>query len=162
MSPRRHKNPIPTVDVIIEHNSRILMIRRKYEPYKGSLALPGGFVNEGERIEDAARREAKEETSLNIGLRDILGVYSDPRRDPRGHLMSTVFVGIIPADNNTDPGQASARDDAAKIEWTNLEDFDSTNIAFDHKRILFDYKTWKLCGGTFWSSKVGSTLVPFE
>ena len=152
MSPRQHKNPIPTVDVIIEQDSRILMIRRKYEPYKGSLALPGGFVNEGERIEDAARREAKEETSLNIGLKNILGVYSDPNRDPRGHLMSTVFVGIIPTDNNTNSMRASARDDAAKIEW----------VGFDHRRILSDYKIWKLCGGTFWSSKDESTLVPFE
>ena len=162
MSPRQHKNPIPTVDVIIEQDSRILMIRRKYEPYKGSLALPGGFVNEGERIEDAARREAKEETSLNIGLKDILGVYSDPNRDPRGHLMSTVFVGIIPTDNNTNSMRASARDDAAKIEWVSLKDLESINLAFDHRRILSDYKIWKLCGGTFWSSKDESTLVPFE
>lgn len=162
MPQRQHKNPIPTVDVIIEQNSRILMIRRKYEPYKGSLALPGGFVNEGERIEDAARREAKEETSLNIGLQNILGVYSDPDRDPRGHLMSTVFVGIIPTDNTTNSIRASAREDAAKIEWVSFKNFESINFAFDHKRILLDYKTWKLCGGTFWSSKDESTLVPFE
>lgn len=153
MSSRRHKNPIPTVDVIIEQNSRILMIRRKNEPYKGFLALPGGFVNEGERIEDAARREANEETSLNIGLRDILGVYSDPKRDPRGHLMSTVFVGMIPVDNDTEPMQASAQDDAADIEWINLEALDNSNIAFDHKKILCDYKVWKMSSGTFWSSK---------
>jgi 8-oxo-dGTP diphosphatase len=151
MSSSRHKNPIPTVDIIIEQNSRILMIRRKNEPYKGYLALPGGFVNEGERIEDAAKRETSEETSLNIDLKDILGVYSDPKRDPRGHLMSTVFVGMIPVDN--EPVQASAHDDAAKIEWINLEALDNSNIAFDHKKILFDYKAWKLSSSTFWSSK---------
>ena len=156
MSLSRHKNPIPTVDIIIEQNSRILMIRRKNEPYKGCLALPGGFVSEGERIEDAAKRETNEETSLNIDLRDILGVYSDPKRDPRGHLMSTVFVGMIPVDNDTEPVQASAHDDAAKIEWINLEDLDNSNIAFDHKKVLADYKAWKLSSGTFWSSKNAS------
>ncbi len=159
MSSNRHKNPIPTVDIIIEQNSRILMIRRKNEPYKGCLALPGGFVNEGERIEDAARRETNEETSLNIGLRDILGVYSDPQRDPRGHLLSTVFVGIIPVDNEIGAVQASAQDDAVEIEWIYLESLDNCNIAFDHKKILFDYKAWKLSGGTFWSSKHESNTI---
>src|SRR5919106_2146540 len=153
MSSNRHKNPIPTVDIIIEQDSRILMVRRKNEPYKGCLALPGGFVNEGERIEDAARREANEETSLNIGLSEILGVYSDPKRDPRGHLMSTVFIAMIPVGNDTEAVRASAQDDAAEIHWINLDDLDNSTIAFDHKKILFDYKVWKQSSGTFWSSK---------
>jgi len=157
MSRGRHRNPIPTVDVIIEQNSRILMIRRKNDPYKGCLALPGGFVDEGERIEDAAIREANEETSLNIHLVDILGVYSDPKRDLRGHLISTVFVGIVPTDNLS--VEASAQDDASEVEWINLEAINKSNIAFDHKKILFDYKAWKESGGTFWSSKDQSNLV---
>lgn len=157
MSTGRHRNPIPTVDVIIEQNSRILMIRRKNDPYKGCLALPGGFVDEGERIEDAAIREANEETSLNINLVDILGVYSDPKRDLRGHLISTVFVGIVPTDNLS--VEASAQDDASEVEWINLEAINKRNIAFDHKKILFDYKAWKGSGGTFWSSKDQSNLV---
>jgi 8-oxo-dGTP diphosphatase len=157
MSRGRHRNPIPTVDVIIEENSRILMIRRKNDPYKGCLALPGGFVDEGERIEDAAIREANEETSLNIHLVDILGVYSDPKRDLRGHLISTVFVGIVPTDNLS--VEASAQDDASEVEWINLEAINKSNIAFDHKKILFDYKAWKESGGTFWSSKDQSNLV---
>jgi 8-oxo-dGTP diphosphatase len=156
MSTERHRNPIPTVDVIIEQNSRILMIRRKNEPYKGCLALPGGFVDEGERIEDAARREANEETSLNIHLVGILGVYSDSKRDPRGHLISTVFVGIVPSDNVA--VEASAQDDASEVEWINLEAVIKSNIAFDHKKILSDYKVWKQSGGTFWSSKDESNL----
>jgi ADP-ribose pyrophosphatase YjhB (NUDIX family) len=159
MSSNRHKNPIPTVDIIIEQNSRILLIRRKNEPYKGCLALPGGFVNEGERIEDAARREANEETSLNIGVSEILGVYSDPKRDPRGHLMSTVFVAILPLGNDTEPVQASAQDDAEEIYWIYLDALDNSNIAFDHKKILFDYKAWKLSCGTFWSSKRKSNAI---
>ena len=157
MSTGRHRNPIPTVDVIVEQNSRILMIRRKNDPCKGCLALPGGFVDEGERIEDAARREANEETSLNIHLVDILGVYSDPKRDPRGHLISTAFVGIAPTDNLS--VEASAQDDASGVEWIKLEAIDKSNIAFDHKKILFDYKVWKETGGTFWSSKDESNLV---
>ena len=157
MSTERHRNPIPTVDVIIEQNSRILMIRRKNDPYKGCLALPGGFVDEWEKIEDAARREANEETSLNIHLVDILGVYSDPKRDPRGHLISTVFVGIVPSDNVS--VEASAQDDASEVEWIKFEAIIKSNIAFDHKKILFDYKVWKESGGTFWSSKDQSNLV---
>jgi len=151
MSTGRHRNPIPTVDVIIEQNSRILMIRRKNDPYKGCLALPGGFVDEGEKIEDAAIREANEETSLNIHLVDILGVYSDPKRDLRGHLISTVFVGIVPTDNLS--VEASAQDDASEVEWINLEAINK------NKKILFDYKAWKESGGTFWSSKDQSNLV---
>jgi ADP-ribose pyrophosphatase YjhB (NUDIX family) len=150
-----YKNPIPTVDVIIEHNSKILMVKRKNDPYKGCLALPGGFVNDGERIEDAARREVNEETSLDIGLLDILGVYSDPKRDPRGHLMSTVFVGTYSVDNDFKP---SARDDAEEIGWVSMEALYNSNIAFDHKKILFDYQAWKVSGGTFWSSKDRSDM----
>ena len=149
----RHKNPVPTVDIIIECNSRILMIRRKNEPYKGCLALPGGFINEGERVEDAAKREASEETTLNVDVVEILGVYSDPKRDPRGHLMSTVFVGTIPFDNDTEALQASARDDAVGIEWIYLDALNISDIAFDHKKILIDYNIWKKSRGTFWSSK---------
>ena len=149
-----YKNPVPTVDVIVEDNSRILMIKRKNEPYRGYLALPGGFVNEGEKIEDAARREINEETSLNIDLVEILGVYSDPKRDPRGHVMSTVFVGIILSDTDSGPLELTAGDDAEGIEWLTLEVLSNSNIAFDHKKILLDYKDWKVSGCTFWSSKV--------
>ncbi|MGB6589920.1 MAG: NUDIX hydrolase [Candidatus Nitrosopolaris sp.] len=89
----QHKNPTPTVDIIIEDDSRILLVKRRNEPFKDHLVLPGAFVNEGEKVEDAAKREALEETSLDVDLIDILGVYSDPTRDPRGHNMSTVFIG---------------------------------------------------------------------
>jgi ADP-ribose pyrophosphatase YjhB (NUDIX family) len=87
----QHKNPTPTVDIIIEDDSRILLIKRKNEPFKDHLVLPGGFVNEGKKVEDAAKREGKkvEETSLDVDLIDILGFYSDRTRDPRGHNMST-------------------------------------------------------------------------
>ena len=151
MKEQRYRNPTPTVDTIIQRDSRILLVKRKNDPFKGYLVLPGGFVNEGERVEDAAKREVKEETSLNIELLDILGVYSDPTRDPRGHMMSTVFIGKI--SSNNDKVDAVAQDDAAAIEWISLEVIDTRNVGFDHKRIISDYKTWKTSGGTFWSSK---------
>jgi ADP-ribose pyrophosphatase YjhB (NUDIX family) len=146
-----HKNPTPTVDIIIEEASRILLIKRKNEPFKDHLALPGGFVNEAEKVEDAAKREAQEETSLVVDLIDILGVYSDPKRDPRGHNMSTVFIGR--PRNGSDEIKAVANDDAAEIEWINIEEVGDKKLGFDHRHILLDYKRWKQFGGSFWSSR---------
>lgn len=123
------------------------MVRRKNEPFKGLLALPGGFINEGETAEDAARREALEETSLEIEPIEILGVYSDPKRDPRKHVMSVVFVGIVTG------GTERAGDDAREIEWVDLATIESPKIAFDHMKMIRDYQMWKVAGGTFWSSK---------
>jgi 8-oxo-dGTP diphosphatase len=151
MNEKHYKNPTPTVDAIIQKNSQILLIERKKEPFKGHLVLPGGFVNEGERVEDAAKREVKEETSLDIVLLEILGVYSEPGRDPRGHVMSTVFIGEI--SKVSYKVDAIAQDDAAAIEWLNLEEVVNTRFGFDHRRIIIDYIKWKQFGGTFWSSK---------
>jgi 8-oxo-dGTP diphosphatase len=151
MNEKHYKNPTPTVDAIIQKNSQILLIERKKEPFKGYLVLPGGFVNEGERVEDAAKREVKEETSLDIVLLEILGVYSEPGRDPRGHVMSTVFIGEI--SKVSYKVDAIAQDDAAAIEWLNLEEVVNTRFGFDHRRIIIDYVKWKQFGGTFWSSK---------
>lgn len=151
MNEKHYKNPTPTVDAIIQKNSQILLIERKKEPFKGYLVLPGGFVNEGERVEDAAKREVKEETSLDIVLLEILGVYSEPGRDPRGHVMSTVFIGEI--SKVSYKVDAIAQDDAAAIEWLNLEEVVNTRFGFDHRRIITDYIKWKQFGGTFWSSK---------
>ena len=146
-----YRNPVPTVDSIIQRDSQILLVRRKKEPFKDHLVLPGGFVNEGERVEDAAKREVKEETSLDIEVTDILGVYSEPKRDPRGHITSTVFIGKILLSNNKI--DAKAQDDAAAIEWIDIEQADSVKFGFDHKKIISDYKKWKQIRGTFWSSK---------
>jgi 8-oxo-dGTP diphosphatase len=153
-----YKNPIPTVDIIIQMNSRILLVKRRNEPFRGYMAMPGGFVNEGETVEDAAKREVKEETSLNIELIDILGVYSDPKRDPRGHNMSTVFIGKIPTIRNGRV-KAAAADDALELQWMDLEVIPNEKFAFDHKNILKDYLEWKESGGTFWSSKATRTGI---
>lgn len=144
-----YRNPAPTVDVILQNGPKVLMIRRKKEPFANRLALPGGFVNEGEAVEDAARREVMEETSLEIEPIDILGVYSDPRRDPRKHVMTVVFIGIIISHD------AKAADDAASIEWVDINDVEKikNELAFDHYQILQDYRRWRGSGGTFWSTK---------
>ncbi|MDQ6724296.1 MAG: NUDIX hydrolase [Thermoproteota archaeon] len=147
----QYKNPIPTVDTIIQKNSQILFVQRKKEPFKGYLVFPGGFVNEGEKVEDAAIREVKEETSLDIELVEILGVYSDPIRDPRGHIMSTVFIGKPSRDIKV---EAIAGDDAASLQWRDSETIDRERLGFDHNKILLDYEKWKQSRGTYWSSKV--------
>lgn len=146
-----YRNPVPTVDVIMQRGSKVLMIRRKKEPFAGRLALSGGFVNEGETAEDAVRREVMEETGLEVEPVDILGVYSDPARDPRRHTLTVVFVAIMVG------GKEKASDDAAGLEWIDLADVQKMEdeIAFDHARILGDYRQWKNAGGTFWSTKRG-------
>ena len=144
-----HRNPVPTVDAIMQKGSKVLMIKRNRAPFEGCLALPGGYVEEGETVEDAARREVLEETSLEIELIEILGVYSDPARDPRRHTLTVVFVAIIIG------GSERASDDAAGLEWIELDDVQKMKdrIAFDHARILADYSIWKASTGTFWSTK---------
>ena len=86
------KTPLLTTDcVICDRDGRVLLIRRKNEPFKGTYALPGGFVDIGETVEAACRREALEETGLAVGELRLVGVYSDPYRDPRGHTVSIVY-----------------------------------------------------------------------
>jgi len=145
---RDYKNPIPTVDAIIQKSSSILLVKRKKDPYKNQFALPGGFVNEGETIEEAIEREVYEETSLKIHPIDILGVYSDPTRDPRGHMMTVVFIVLIIK------GIATAGDDAKEISWIPIEKINEIKIAFDHKLVLHDYLRWKREGGTYWTHKL--------
>jgi len=142
-----HKNPAPTVDVILQKDSNILLVKRKKDPFKDHLALPGGFVNEGEKVEDAVKREAAEETSLEVEPIDILGVYSDLGRDPRGHILSIVFVGTILS------GEPRAGDDSQDVEWVNLDELKKKKLAFDHDQILTDYREWRNSGRSFWSSK---------
>lgn len=128
----RPQTPALTVDVVIELEDRpgrpIVLIRRDKPP--AGHALPGGFVDVGETVEQAARREAHEETGLEVTLRGLLGVYSDPGRDPRGHTVSIVYVA-------TAHGVPKAGDDAGAILVTDPEA--APALAFDHDRILGDY-----------------------
>ena len=125
----KYRNPFPTVDIIIEMEEGIVLIRRKNSPY--GWALPGGFVDYGESLEAAAIREAKEETSLDIELVSQVGAYSDPSRDPRFHTISVVFKA-------TAEGRPRAADDAAEIAVFKRDTLPD-DMAFDHDRILRDY-----------------------
>jgi 8-oxo-dGTP diphosphatase len=129
-----YRNPIPTVDIIIELTDEkgrpgIVLIKRKNEP-KG-WALPGGFVDYGESLEKAAIREAKEETSLDIALKRQFHAYSEPGRDPRRHTITTVFVAAA-------SGRPKAADDAADIRIFFPDNID-VPLAFDHAEIINDY-----------------------
>ena len=144
---KKYRNPIPTVDAIIQKSSFLLLIKRQNDPYKDTFALPGGFVDEGETVEEALIREVFEETSLEIHPIEILGVYSTPTRDPRGHMMTVVFITI------TYGGELSAGDDAKELHWIPLDNINNIDLAFDHKLIIKDYINWRNSGGTFWSTK---------
>lgn len=125
--------PLLTVDcVVMDTKGRVLLIRRGNEPYKGRLALPGGFVDVGETIENACRRELLEETGIKAGRLRLIGVYSDPARDPRGHSVAAAFLTRVRS------AAARAGDDAAAVEW--VEDWRRLELAFDHRRILRDAK----------------------
>lgn len=134
----QHKNPTPTVDVIIETDGgKIVLIERKNPP--PGWALPGGFVDEGETLAAAARREVKEETDLEVELVELFHCYSDPRRDTRKHTMSTVFIG------RAGPGaEPRAGDDAAGARRFALDELPP--LAFDHATILADYAEYKRSG----------------
>lgn len=123
--------PALTTDcVVFDGRGRVLLIRRKNPPFQGGYALPGGFVELGERIEDACRRELSEETGLNVGKLRLVGVYSDPERDPRGHTCSVAYLSQV------DDAIPTAGDDAAAAEW--VADWRSENLAFDHAQIIAD------------------------
>lgn len=123
-----HKNPLPTVDIIIELDGGIVLIKRKNPPF--GWALPGGFVDYGETLEDAARREAFEETGLVVELIRQLHTYSDPKRDPRFHTVSTVFVASA-------AGAPRGGDDALQAQVFERENL--PQLAFDHGKIIDDY-----------------------
>jgi ADP-ribose pyrophosphatase YjhB (NUDIX family) len=124
-------NPIPTVDLIIEYNEGIILIKRKNPPE--GWALPGGFVDYGESLEAAAVREAKEETGLNVELLRQFRAYSDPKRDPRHHTITIVFIAKA-------KGKAIAGDDAKEIGIFHKNTLPD-QIAFDHRDIINDYFT---------------------
>ena len=123
------KTPLLAVDcVLFDENARVLLITRLNPPFEGDFALPGGFVDVGETAEEACRRELKEETGLAADELTLLGVWSDPARDPRGHVCSIVYAGVIAG------GEPHSGDDAATARW--VDDWRAQDIAFDHAEIL--------------------------
>ena len=121
--------PVLAVDVVIRTQGGAVLVKRARDPFEGKWAIPGGFVRYGERLEEAAMREAEEETGLKVKLQKLVGVYSDPSRDPRGHVVSVCFLAGA-------KGKPRAAGDARearvfkRIPWREL--------AFDHARILKD------------------------
>lgn len=122
--------PYVTVDMIIELPQGIVIIERRNPPF--GWALPGGFVDVGESLEDAARREAKEETNLDLVDLIQMHTYSDPNRDPRFHTVSTVFIA-------QGRGRAQSGDDAKNLKIVDYADLLSIDYAFDHKEVVKDY-----------------------
>ncbi|WP_407423132.1 NUDIX domain-containing protein [Methanobrevibacter sp.] len=128
-----HKTPSLTTDIFIfDENLNFILIKRKNNPYKDYWALPGGFVEYGETVETAAIREAKEETSIDVELKDLVNVYSEPNRDPRGHTITIAYT----AKGDINKGKADS--DAKEIGIFSLEKLNEINIAFDHEKIIKD------------------------
>ncbi|RUM28504.1 MAG: NUDIX hydrolase [Aquifex sp.] len=129
------KTPFLATDVIVrlwdgERFKGIVLIERKYPPV--GLALPGGFVEVGESVEEAAVREMREEIGLEVRLYKLMGVYSDPKRDPRAHVVSVVWIGDA-------QGEPKAGSDAKKVKVYKLEEIPLDRLVFDHKRIIMDF-----------------------
>ena len=128
-----YRNPSLTVDIFIyDENNNFILIKRGNEPFKGYWALPGGFVDYGETVENAAKREALEETSINVKLERLVGVYSKPDRDPRRHTVSITYTAKGNMEN------MRADDDACDICIFTMKDLEKLNIAFDHEEIIAD------------------------
>ncbi len=126
----KYKSPKLTVDGIVLKNGKILLIKRKNQPFEGKWALPGGFVEYGEKTEAATVREVFEETGLKTKINHLVGVYSDPNRDPRGHTVSIVYVLDICN------GELKSGDDACDAKFFDLKNL--PDLSFDHEGIIKD------------------------
>lgn len=124
------KTPHLTVDVIVQTEEGVVLVKRKNNPFKRKWAIPGGFVKEGETVEQAACREVKEETGLEVELGGIVGIYSDPKRDPRGHIVTICFNGRKVG------GELQAATDAMDVKI--FKNIPWNKLAFDHQKILED------------------------
>lgn len=125
-----YKSPKLTVDGVVVKDGKILLIKRKKSPFKGKWALPGGFVDYEEKTDDAVIREVFEETGLKTKIINLVGVYSDPNRDPRGHTVTIVYLLEICG------GGLNSGDDASEVMFFNLEEL--PELAFDHDVIIKD------------------------
>jgi len=125
--------PLVAVDAVIRYKkSMIVLIMRKNPPFRGEFALPGGFVDIGETVEDACIREAYEETNINVKIIKLIGVFSEPNRDPRGHTLSVAFL----CEPLTDSEEPIAKDDAEALRIVDITDISHLDLAFDHKDII--------------------------
>lgn len=131
------ETPLLTVDAIILYEpNKIVLIRRRNSPFKGQYALPGGFVDIGETVEDACIREAKEETNIDVKIGDMVGIFSKPDRDPRGHTVTIAYL----CEPRTKEDQPQAKDDALDLDIVDLTKIDAIKLAFDHRDIIEEAK----------------------
>lgn len=119
-----------TVDAIIPYEGKIVLVKRKNEPFKDFYALPGGIVEYGETVESAVLREVEEETGLRGKIHSLVGVYSDPNRDPRGHFVSICFI-VLPI-----AGELKSGSDAREVALFELDNL--PKLAFDHEKMIKD------------------------
>lgn len=125
--------PLVVVDAVVKFSENsIVLIRRKNPPFRGEFALPGGFVDVGETVEEACIRETYEETNIRVTIKKLIGVFSAPNRDPRGHNISIAFL----CKPLTDSEKPLAKDDAQALEIVKFTDLSSLKLAFDHKDII--------------------------
>ncbi len=132
--------------ILISKKEKILLIKRSSETYKGYWALPGGIVEEEEAVEDTLIREMKEEVGIEAIPIEILGVFSDPNRDPRGRIISTVFICRY-------KGSPKAGSDASQVKEFTITEALNLDLAFDHSYIIQSYSQWLKHNETFWSKK---------
>ncbi len=126
------KGPVLTVDAVIEdHENRIMLIKRGVKPFKGLWCLPGGKVDANERVEAALEREVIEEVGVRVGIRELIGIYSDPARDPRGHYVTAVFHATVLG------GEPITTKEASDIHW--LAPGEEMEMGFDHATIVKDW-----------------------
>ena len=128
-----YERPSVTVDIVmfsLHEDLRVLLIQRKYDPYQGAWAIPGGFVHMDESLEEAARRELMEETAVSNVYLEQLFTFGDPGRDPRTRVITIAYIALVPHDAI----QPQAGDDAAKADWFSLTEL--PNLAFDHQKII--------------------------
>ena len=126
----KNKTPRLTVDAVLFHADSVLLIQRKFSPFQGQWALPGGFVESGETTENAVIREFYEETGMKATVKRLVGVYSDPLRDPRGHTVSIVYLVESSVEG------FNAGDDAQDVKFFKIGKL--PDMAFDHEKIIHD------------------------
>jgi 8-oxo-dGTP diphosphatase len=134
-----YPRPSVTVDIVLvtrETKPRVLLIQRRHAPFAGRWALPGGFIEMEETLEESARRELQEETGLEVGKLEQLHTFGDPGRDPRGRTVSVVFLGRVDGEKL----KPKADDDAAEVGWHRLDLL--PKLAFDHAEVLAFAKRW--------------------
>lgn len=140
------KVPKIAVDILIIKDGKIVLLSRDIEPFRGLFDFPGGMVEYGETVEKAGVREAEEETGLKVKLKDILGVYSSPTRDPRFHTIAVAFIA--------EPVGGKLKGSyEGKVDWYDIEKIKSEPMGFDHSKILNDYLKWTKNKGTYWTAK---------